>query len=102
MSISTIYDHPKFAGKITPLAHGGEPPHDGGMDTLEPRVRALEERAATIDERTKQMALQMATKADLANLRADLVTAINAQTWKILGLLVALVGASIAIAKFVH
>jgi len=40
MSISSIYDHPKLAGKVTPLAHGGEPPHDGGMEARVARLEA--------------------------------------------------------------
>lgn len=84
-----------FAQQSKPLAPGGEPPHDGGMDGFDNRLKTVEQDVAVIKA-------TMATKADVQTLRGDLLSAVNAQTWKILGLLVALVGAAIAIAKFVH
>lgn len=79
----------------TTLASGGEPPHDGGMDEFDHRLKVVEQDVAVVKA-------TMATKADVQALRGDLLGAINAQTWKILGLIVAMVGAAIAIAKFVH
>ena len=73
------------------LASGGEPPHDGGMDQFDQRLRAVEQDVAAIKA-------SVATKADIA----DLYKAINGQTWKIISALIALAAVVVASAKFIH
>ena len=85
MSISTLYDHPKFAGKTPPLAHGGEPPHDGDMEA---RIARLED--AMIDSRERLARIEatlpsLATKADIKDLSSEVYRSMNAQTWRMLG-----------------
>jgi len=99
MSISSIYDHPKLAGKVTPLAHGGEPPHDGGMEA---RVARLEDAMIASCERLARIEAtlpSLATKADLEKMGRVLIL------WFV-GTSVALAGTAaavaFAIAKLVH
>jgi hypothetical protein len=66
---------------------GGEPPYDGGMEaritTLEQANLETRDRLARIETRLESVA----TKADLAELRGEMGSAlhreINAQTWKL-------------------
>src|ERR1700739_4237180 len=64
---------------------GGEPPYDGGMEA---RISALE--AANLETRDRLIKIEtrlesVATKEDLANLRAELHSSLNNQTWRIIG-----------------
>ncbi len=51
------------------LQGGGEPPHNGGMEA---RVTVLEEAVKNLPTKTDLDGLRQATKADLAELRADM------------------------------
>lgn len=62
MSVSSPYDHPKFASKDRPLASGHEPPHDGGMEA---RVAKLEAAMEHVQEDIRDI------KTDLRAFRAD-------------------------------
>lgn len=73
------------------VASGDEPPHDGGMDGFDRRLRAVEQDVAAIKA-------SMATKADIT----DLYKAINGQTWKIISALIALAAVVVASAKFIR
>lgn len=83
----------------------GGPP---GGDGLEKRVEKLEQALPDIRERlvrveTKVDAIEqnMATKADLFDLKADLHKAINDQTWKFMGVATALAGLAFVAARFI-
>lgn len=83
---ATYTPHP-----VSAVASGAEPPHDGGMDGIEQRLRAVEQDVAAIKS-------SMATKADVT----EIYKAINAQTWRLLGALIALAAVVVASAKFIH
>ncbi|ERS88844.1 hypothetical protein [Halomonas sp. PBN3] len=76
---------------LRPLDGGGEPPD------MEQRLRHLEQEVHTIRE-------TMATRQDLAgeagSLRTELYKALNAQTWKIIGLMGVMTGLFTVIVKW--
>lgn len=81
-----------------PIHHidtSGRGPDDPGM---EQRVRELEKAVARIDG----ILPTLATKADLADLRAEVFKAINAQTWKLIASAAGLVAIVFYIARNVH
>jgi hypothetical protein len=75
---------------------------DGGMEA---RLSALE--AANLETRDRLIKIEtrmdsLASKEDLANLRAELHSSLNAQTWRIIGALALISGVIYYMAKFVH
>jgi hypothetical protein len=72
---------------------------------MEARIIALE--AAHLDTRDRLIKIEtrmdsLASKEDLANLRAELHSSMNAQTWRIIGALALISGVIYYMAKFVH
>jgi hypothetical protein len=81
---------------------GGGGSDDGGMEA---RISALE--AANLETRDRLIKIEtrmdaLASKEDLANLRAELHSSLNAQTWRIIGALALISGVIYYMAKFVH
>lgn len=63
------------------VAHGGEPPYDGGM---EKRVEKLEQDLTTLKTDVAVIRSNYSTTADIAKLGAAMQGEINAQTWKLI------------------
>jgi hypothetical protein len=87
---------------IPPVDQNSRPGDDGGMDA---RISALE--AANLESRDRLIKIEtrleaVATKEDLANLRAELHSSLNSQTWRIIGAVIVLAGAIYYLAKYVH
>jgi hypothetical protein len=81
---------------------GGSGGDDGGMQA---RVSVLE--AANLEIRDRLIKIEtrlnaLASKEDLANLRAEVHASLNVQTWRIIGAVTLLTGAVYYLAKFVH
>lgn len=74
------------------------------MTILEQRVEKLERSYLAIEKDLAVIKSNYATKADLANLKAELSadfsTAITGQTWKIVTFMVATAGLSLAVARY--
>lgn len=86
-------------------SHGGKPPGGGN---LEQRVEALEkaipdirERLVRVETKVDNIEKNMATKADLADLKSDLFKAINDQTWKFMAVAGVLAGLAFTAARFI-
>lgn len=72
---------------------------------MEARISALE--AANLETRDRLIKIEtridsLASKEDLANLRAELHSSLNAQTWRIIGALAIISATIYYMAKFVH
>lgn len=72
---------------------------------MQARVSVLE--AANLEIRDRLIKIEtrlnaLASKEDLANLRAELHASLNMQTWRIIGAVTLLTGAAYYLAKFVH
>lgn len=68
-----------------PVAHGGEPPYDDGMET---RVAKLENFAQDTRDRLSRIETKLdgtATKAEVADLKAEVHKALGEQTWRLFG-----------------
>lgn len=77
------------------LAGSGEPPHDGGMDGFDQRLKTVEQDVAVIKA-------TMATKADVLALKVD-VAALETRLIKwFVGTAVVLAGIAFTAAKFIH
>ena len=81
---------------------GGSGGDDGGMQA---RISLLE--AANLEIRDRLVKIEtrlnaLASKQDLAHLRAELHASLNGQTWRIIGAVTLLTGAVYYLAKFVH
>ena len=83
------------------VVSGGEPPYDDGMEA---RVSKLEAAAQDTRDRLARIETRMetfATKADVADLRADLHKEINSQTWKFVTWMTGICTALIAATYFI-
>jgi hypothetical protein len=70
---------PSWSG--APIDHGGGPPDNGSMET---RVAAMESTIVRIDATLDFMRQNMATKADIGEVRSDLhKSTIDTQRWMI-------------------
>ncbi len=82
-----------------PLAHSGEPPHDGGMETrvakLEEHVGNIRVDVAHVRARVDAIETHMATKADVTTAESRIIR------W-LVSAAIAMAGLVLAAAKFIH